>query len=633
MDIDRLQLTIDSINVIVQAIESKVEVLLLDDNSTNSLKIEDLLDKFKVYRFKLDNFLAVEKAGEFLQDCRPDFILSTIDLSQNNSLSILSRLQAYNTHHIPLIPVLSKNSKIDILPENIAKYLSWEEISSDLPSKAIWLAFKQERHRLETVERENEELDSQLIATKNLFSAIVDSTSTLIWMCDASGNSTFFNRAWSKLFGQNVTIASHNWMLNVHNDDLLRCQHQFKRALGKGTGFTIDYRLEKSDRQECWISNYAVPLFTVNGEFGGLVGYCFDITARKQTEYKLMQKAASDRLLAQITRKIHASLELEQILETTVIELNQFLQADKIQIDRVDDQSQLTLLFESKLVGQTTSCNISDVRQIPQKLFEANTAYLSAGQIIFDEDVDLVKPNNNSSIILFPIVCKQKLWGVLCIEQYSTRRKLETEEIELVERVALELSVAIFQASLYQQLEEANRELEKLSIVDSLTKIANRRKFDSYLAAEWKRSLREQTPLSLILCDIDHFKLYNDTYGHQKGDRCLEQVAGAINKVFKRPADLVARYGGEEFAVILPNTPLKGAEYLAQQIRWRINALKIPHIASNTDLYLTLSLGVSCCIPELQKDFESLVATADRSLYRAKELGRNRVVALEFESK
>ena len=527
---------------------------------------------------------------------------------------------------------MSKNSKIDILPA-IAKYLTWEEISSDLPSKAIWLALKQERHHLETIERENKELDSQLIATKNLFAAIVDSTSTLIWMCDASGNSTFFNRAWSKLFGQNVTIASHNWMLKVHADDLSRCQQQFERALAKGKGFTIDYRVWNSDRQERWISNYAVPLFTVNGEFGGLVGYCFDISDRKQTEHKLERKAASDRLLTQIIRKIHASLELEQILETTVIELNYFLQADKIQIDRVDDKSQLTLLFESKLVGQSVNCNIADVRQVPQRLFEANIARLSAGQIVFDEKIDSAITGNISLRLLVPISCNQRLWGVLCIEQYTTYRKWEAEEIELIERVALELAVAIVQAQLYQQLEEANRVLEQLSIVDSLTQIANRRKFDSYLAAEWKRSLREQTPLSLILCDIDHFKLYNDTYGHQQGDRCLKQVAEAISKVFKRPADLVARYGGEEFAIILPNTPLKGAEYLAQQVRWRINALKIPHIASDSDLYLTLSLGVSCYIPELKNDFGVLVAAADRSLYRAKELGRNRVVALEVESK
>ena len=108
--------------------------------------------------------------------------------------------------------------------------------------------------------------------------------------------------------------------------------------------------------------------------------------------------------------------------------------------------------------------------------------------------------------------------------------------------------------------------------------MANRRQFDRYLALEWKRGAREKQPLSLILCDIDYFKLYNDTYGHQAGDRCLMEVAQTIAKVIKRPADLVARYGGEEFAVILPNTNLSGAKYIAQQIRARVEALKIAHI-------------------------------------------------------
>ena len=152
------------------------------------------------------------------------------------------------------------------------------------------------------------------------------------------------------------------------------------------------------------------------------------------------------------------------------------------------------------------------------------------------------------------------------------------------------------------------------------------------MTAEWGRLAREQSPLSLILCDIDYFKPYNDTYGHQSGDRCLQQVAEAISRVIKRPADLVARYGGEEFAIVLPNTPLKGAVFLAQQVRWRIQALKIPHIASPIDLYLTLSLGVSCCIPQGNLDFGELVSAADRGLYRAKELGRNRVVECEIKA-
>ncbi|MGL5075717.1 MAG: diguanylate cyclase, partial [Waterburya sp.] len=203
--------------------------------------------------------------------------------------------------------------------------------------------------------------------------------------------------------------------------------------------------------------------------------------------------------------------------------------------------------------------------------------------------------------------------------------------IKFLKQVALQLEIAIKQSELYQHLEQANQELEKLAVLDGLTKIANRRKFDQYLEGEWKRLTRERSPLSLILCDIDYFKLYNDTYGHQAGDRCLQKVAQAISKVIKRPADLVARYGGEEFAVILPNTDAGGAKYLARQIRLQIEALKIPHINSKVDLYVTLSLGVASCIPNGGLGFYALVAAADKGLYQAKELGRNQVALFEME--
>ena len=190
----------------------------------------------------------------------------------------------------------------------------------------------------------------------------------------------------------------------------------------------------------------------------------------------------------------------------------------------------------------------------------------------------------------------------------------------------MQLAIAIHQSELYQKLAQVNRELEELSTVDPLTNIANRRKFDRYLAVEWQRLAREKAPLSLIMCDIDYFKLYNDTYGHQAGDRCIKWVAQAISKTIKRPADLVTRYGGEEFAIILPNTTADGAEYLAQQIRLQIGALQIAHINSPIDLYITLSLGVAGCIPAHDSAPEALIAAADSSLYQAKELGRNRVV-------
>ena len=175
-------------------------------------------------------------------------------------------------------------------------------------------------------------------------------------------------------------------------------------------------------------------------------------------------------------------------------------------------------------------------------------------------------------------------------------------------------------------LEKANRELQRLSVLDDLTQVANRRRFDEALSEEWQRLSRDRAPLSLIFCDIDYFKLYNDTYGHQAGDDCLRAVADTISANCQRPGDFVARYGGEEFVVILPNTEAEGAVHLAEDIREEIERLKISHSRSQVSPYITLSLGVSSVFPSTDIIPESLVGVSDKALYEAKNRGRNRTV-------
>jgi diguanylate cyclase (GGDEF)-like protein len=177
-----------------------------------------------------------------------------------------------------------------------------------------------------------------------------------------------------------------------------------------------------------------------------------------------------------------------------------------------------------------------------------------------------------------------------------------------------------------EALHEANKELKRLATIDDLTQIANRRQFDEYLEREWKRMKREKGFLSLILCDIDFFKLYNDNYGHQKGDKCLHAVAQTINSTIRRPADLAARYGGEEFVVMLPNTPTEGAMHLAEKIRQNVQQLKIPHAHSKVAPNVSLSLGVSGVSPDQNMLPKELINAADVALYEAKKQGRNRVI-------
>jgi diguanylate cyclase (GGDEF)-like protein len=175
------------------------------------------------------------------------------------------------------------------------------------------------------------------------------------------------------------------------------------------------------------------------------------------------------------------------------------------------------------------------------------------------------------------------------------------------------------------QYKEMEAELKRLANVDGLTQVANRRRFDECLQNEWRRCMREKHPLSLILCDVDSFKPYNDTYGHQAGDETLIKIAQAIVKSVKRPGDLVARYGGEEFAVVLPNTHAAGAMEVGEIIRAQVRGLQIANIKSLVGGYVTVSLGVSTIIPTDQFSAELLIAAADRALYQAKSQGRDRV--------
>lgn len=175
-------------------------------------------------------------------------------------------------------------------------------------------------------------------------------------------------------------------------------------------------------------------------------------------------------------------------------------------------------------------------------------------------------------------------------------------------------------------LAQANLKLHSLANLDGLTQVANRRRFDEYLSQELRRMKREKQPLSLILGDVDYFKRYNDHYGHQSGDYCLQQIAKAMSLVAMRPADLVARYGGEEFAVILPRTTSEGVDTVAEAIRKEISQLKIPNERSDVSEYITLSLGITSIIPDQQTLPEDFITLADSALYEAKKQGRDRIV-------
>lgn len=176
----------------------------------------------------------------------------------------------------------------------------------------------------------------------------------------------------------------------------------------------------------------------------------------------------------------------------------------------------------------------------------------------------------------------------------------------------------------HKQSEDA---LQRAAMLDPLTKIANRRHFDAFLEKEWQRAIRNAQPLSLVVLDVDHFKLYNDTLGHAAGDACLQKVAQALQDHAARPTDLAARYGGEEFVLLFGETPLDAATRLAEMIRTAVEALQMTHPRSPSSPWLTVSVGVATIVPTQLDEIENLFVCADRAMYAAKAGGRNRVEA------
>jgi len=327
--------------------------------------------------------------------------------------------------------------------------------------------------------------------------------------------------------------------------------------------------------------------------------------------------------------------------------IQQFLTADRVIVAKMMPKGEITVIEEVRNPGCKTMLNV----RLSQFWGSQDLDYFSQGKLQVIEDVNeegyreqLMATMDHlfgtQAHIIVPIwhyFCdenlsedfpkKPQLWGLLMVHQCSGPRQWQPTEIGLLSFFATQISMTIQQNQFSHQLSQTNHLLKELAYGDELTKVANRRYFDQYLAQEWRRMAREKKPLSLILIDVDCFKKFNDTFGHVAGDRCLQKIARAIGAAVNRPGDLVSRYGGEEFAIILPNTHLSGATYLAERVRSQIENLQIQAAPQAPCPYVSISAGVATIIPEVSRLPVQLVADADHLLYKAKEQGRDRVVS------
>ena len=354
------------------------------------------------------------------------------------------------------------------------------------------------------------------------------------------------------------------------------------------------------------------------------------------TMKELQNKIKQEQLIAKITHKIRTSLNLEMILSTTVIEVRKLLKTDRVIVYRFQPDGSGYVIVESvssewdSMLGRIFKDTyfFDKFEQCGDKYRQKNVYIIedidSAG--ISSCHMDLLTELQAKANLVVPIEQENSIWGLLVVYECSNPRKWAKSDINLLTQLTNPLVMAIKQAELYQQLEAANQKLQQLASIDSLTQIPNRRSFDEVLEREWQRLEREQAPLSLILCDMDFFKNYNDTYGHQSGDDCLKEVGKILQQAAQRPGDLAARYGGEEFALVLPNTDTAGAVYVAETILSSIRTKNLIHESSKIISYPTVSLGIATIIPQSSSSLTWLIAKADEALYRAKLTGRDRYV-------
>ncbi|MEC4986585.1 MAG: diguanylate cyclase, partial [Oscillatoria sp. PMC 1076.18] len=479
-------------------------------------------------------------------------------------------------------------------------------------------------------------LKNSLAETEQALAATFEETNVGIAHIAVDGTLLRFNENFCKIFGYtHRELANQKLTKITHPDDLEMDKLYLEQLLSnERKNLRLSRRYVHKNNSLVWVDFHLALARQKSGEPIYFVVTIEDISDRQRTEAKLRRQAAQERLLSKITRQISASLNLEEIINTGVSEVRQFLQADRIIVFRFAEDGSGMVTHESvnsETMKIHNACIVDPCFQNHYlRLYQegrvkvVNDIYNAGLSRCYIQMLDRFQVKAH---IVVPILQQDALWGLLIVHQFSNPRQWEPQEVMLLLEVSAQMGIAIQQAELYQQLAAANQELQRIAHCDSLTGLANRRCFDSSLEIEWRRSRREQAPLAVILCDIDYFKLYNDTYGHQAGDVCLQKVARAIAETVKRPADLVARYGGEEFVVILPNTTVEGALKVAKNIHDCVKNLAIPHLKSEVSEFVTLSLGVAGTIPILNLSPDTLVAAADRALYEAKSAGRSRAIA------
>ncbi len=543
------------------------------------------------------------------------------------------------------------------------------------PVKLIQQIKQQYTHQsnhLKTEVQCHQKIQFNLDDQQQLLRTVIDASPNIIFVKNWQGEYILANQALAKFYDTTVDqiIGKTDADFNPHQHQTELFLQIDRQVITTQTPKRIEAEpWRRLDGEIRWFQTTKIPILSSDGRTYHLLGVATDITKRHEAERILWLQVEREHLLRNISQQIYRRFTLQKIFAETVTQLQQILMSDRILLYRPQDEHRYQVVAE-QVSRQWPSLQQEPIQDpwLTQKLQE-----MVSQPIIYPYVIENIEKQSFSqetqnwlahqqvkSLLILPILCQEEMlevccssefsgydsptchscrsqqlnrvWGFLVAHQCRNHRRWLPEEIELLRSLATPIALAIGQGELREQLETANRKLQQLAHYDSLTGLANRYQFDQYLQQEWSRMRRESQPLSLILLDVDFFKGYNDTYGHPQGDQCLQAIAEILQKSVRRSTDLVARYGGEEFAVILPNTPLKGAKVVAQAIQRNLKKRHLQHEASPISSSVTLSLGVSTWIPDQNTEFDRLVQSADQALYQAKKLGRDRFVLFDQKS-
>ncbi|WP_261180002.1 diguanylate cyclase [Anaerobacillus sp. CMMVII] len=423
------------------------------------------------------------------------------------------------------------------------------------------------------------------------YKSLFEYNTSLTYTIDKAGRFINVNKGAAEITGYSMKELEGSRFLPLISEGYANyTMEQFNKALN-GESVNYETQIVRKDGKLIFLNVNVNPI-VINGQTVGVIGIAHDITQQKEAEENLLQSEKRYRSLIELSPEVifvHSKSKIEYVNDKAI---------SFIGVKEKEDIVGKTIL--DFIYHQDKSTVATSMSTLFTKSSESPEFY----ELQFiKKDGTVVVGNVGIKIIEY-----QGVPAILGIIHDITKQK----ELEL-------------------NLRKANEMLMEISHLDGLTGIPNRRYYEATFARYWNEAIREEKAISLIMIDIDCFKLYNDRYGHQQGDECLKQVALTLKSTINRQSDFVARYGGEEFSVILSGTDEEGAILVAERLRKTIERLTIPHQASTVSTVVTISLGVATDIPIKETCYQDLINKADQALYLAKENGRNRVV--EFKKK